>query len=93
MRQVAAIFGGKGGTVKTNAQNSPEMDAIILTRWAKRRLPALRAARELRLDQIQLEEAQKETHQEESKKQNGSTFKSSYVDDNSINQFVAGDDN
>jgi hypothetical protein len=50
MRQVAAIFGGKGGTVKTNAQNSPEMDAIILTRWAKRRLPALRAARELRLD-------------------------------------------
>jgi len=50
MRKVAAIFGGKGGTVSTTAANSPEMDAIILTRWAKRRLPALRAARLIELE-------------------------------------------
>ena len=72
MRKVAAIFGGKGGTVSTKAANSPEMDAIILTRWAKRRLPALRAARLIKLEQIKLEEDQKEeARNEEVKKQNG----------------------
>ena len=39
MRQIASIFGNKmNGTITTISPNSPEMAAIILTRWAKRRL-------------------------------------------------------
>ena len=68
------------------------MDAIILTRWAKRRLPALRAARELRLEEIKLETAQQEAQKEEVKNQNGSKI-SSYIDgENSLNQFIAFDE-
>jgi hypothetical protein len=50
MRKIAAIFRGKGGTVRTESPNSPEMSAIILTRWAKRRLPFLREANTLKLE-------------------------------------------
>ena len=44
MKQVAAIFGNNmNGTISTNSPNSPEMAAIILTRWAKRRLVHIEA--------------------------------------------------
>jgi len=67
MRKISSIFGNKNGmSFFPSSPCNEEMAAIILTRWAKRRLPFVREARILKQEQLVLEEAQ---YQEAMKRQ------------------------
>ena len=47
MKQISMIIRNKNGTISTKSPNSPEMSAIILTRWAKRRLKRMKEIQEI----------------------------------------------
>ena len=58
MLKISKIFGGGCGAASFSIDKcSPEMAAIILTRWAKRRLPFVREARIIELAQAADEQA------------------------------------